>query len=347
MSHRLRLLAAGLSVALTGGALAAAPSPAGAATSKSFAYNCTGMVTTMAMVPGPPPLFLPMPMLTSVPVSVTAPLTVTLPDTPSLDSLAPGEHVSAIPVTGSLEVGWLLTTVGGLLQTVGAAVTMPLAGAGTPLSLPLNTSSPVAVGDLLLGDQLPLAGSIPAFTAPTVPDAYPVSASTTLTISLSNLTSGFTNTNLLNCTLANTVTAAQRVLTTLGVVKPAVGTGPGPVVSPSAPPVVDASRANPCVATPARKAGQRATKMRTSTVKRSWKKRPAIKLTVKANGRAAKGTAIACYGAMKIGQKKLRKGKATLKTLRFYPGRYRVKVVYLGSAKARPKAKTITLRVKR
>lgn len=308
MSHRLRLLAAGLSVALTGGALAAAPSPASAAPTQVIDYSCQKYL-----------LGLPTGGAFDLPISVNVLDTVTVPV---------GGTVGTI--SGSVGLTGLTQPIADLLRSllVGAhTLTFTLAGA--------------AYGANLNGTSL----SLPPLQVPDAPGSYQLLApaqfdlSKTLGGILTSVTCGVADVNRVVSTLVAQAPAAPNSGGSQGTAGTVGNGGTAAAVDPTKP--------NPCVATPARKAGQRATRMKASAAKVSWKKRPAVKLTVKANGRVAKGTVIACYGAMKIGQRKLRKGKATLKTLRFYPGRYRVKVVYLGSAKARPRAKTITLRVKR
>jgi hypothetical protein len=310
MSVRSRLLAVGASAALVGGALAVTPAPAHAAPAQPTAiYSC---VPTLLHA-------LPLPAV-DVPVDLDV-----------LDSVTVPVGGTLAQVTGSLGLGALAGLVSNLLVTVDG------------LTVTLN--------DKIYDATVSKKGAItlPALPVPEVPGSFPVTLPQKLDIDLlGGLVGGLLGTA--SCTIKGT----DRLVTTLlvtGATAPggsggSGGTGAGPVVTGGSA-VVSASRSNPCVTTPARKAGQRPTRLTAKAAKVSWKKRPAVKLAVTSKRAKAKGTVIACYGAMKIGQKKLRKGKATLRTVRFYPGRYRVKVVYLGGAHARAKAKTITLRVKR
>jgi hypothetical protein len=79
----------------------------------------------------------------------------------------------------------------------------------------------------------------------------------------------------------------------------------------------------------------------------SWRKRPSVAVSVAVRRKPARGRVIACYGALQVGEKRLRGGRATLRTVRFHPGLYRLRVVYLGSPKAAARRTTIPLRARK
>ncbi|GAB7004236.1 hypothetical protein JCM18899A_17080 [Nocardioides sp. AN3] len=307
MSHRLRLLGSGLSAALVAGALAAAPTPAGAAAHPVAIYSC---VPTLG---GVVPVTLP-------PVDMPVNLDV-------LDSVT-------VPVGGTL--GQISGTLGvqGLLSSLGGAASSLLGAGGLAVTL---------AGDTYQGAVASSgAVSVPALPVPDTAGSFPVTLPPSLTVH-----------GLLG-TASCTIKGADDVITTLLVTAPANPGGPGTdgggrgPVTPGggSEAVVNPSRPNPCVTAPRARAGQRPTKLSAKAGKVSWKRRPSVKVAATSRRKPARGTVIACYGAMKIGQRNLRHGKATLRTLRFYPGHYWVKLVYLGGGKARPKTRMVALRVK-
>jgi len=240
---------------------------------------------------------------------------------------APAGTVLA-PVSGTLGIGDLVAalggTIGNLLMTVdGLVVTLD------GVSRPVTVSN---VGGLTL----------PALPVPGVPGTFPVTLPSGFDISApGGLMGGLLGTA--HCTIVG----LDDVVTTLVVPRATPGAGAGPVLPPGSHLAVSAARSNPCVATPAAKAGQRRTGLTAHAPRVSWKRRPAITVGVTTRHTPARGRVIACYGALKIGQRRLQHGRATLRTLRFHPGRHRVRLVYLGSVTSRPTARTIALRVRR
>lgn len=314
MSSRARLIGLGVSTALVSGALVATtPAPANAAGS-SVSYSCVRPAVTDPVLG-----------LTLLPaVSSTVPLQV--------DGLL--EQVT-VPLGGTLQQVTGTLGLTGLLTAIGGALGQLL---GTEEGLLFTLDGVTKQGSLSPTGEL----TIPGFELPTREGSFPLTAPRQFVM---KTVGGLLGT--VTCTL-DSVDAA---VTTLLVQAPeSAGRGPvvgGPGGAGSGTVAVDPTTANPCVTTPAAKPGQKATRLAAKAKKRSWTRKPAVALTVKSRKKPARGTVVACYGAMKIGQAKLKKGRATLRTVRFYPGKYRFKLVYLGSAKARPKAKAVTVRVKR
>ncbi|HEY0890714.1 MAG TPA: hypothetical protein VGE38_13990 [Nocardioides sp.] len=317
---RARLMGWGACAALVSGMLVAAPPPAVAAdVSKVLDYTCTpnGLLSSLL---GSEPFSLPIELdaLDEVEREIgAAPLDPILGSSTGLSEL-----LGELGVTGAT----LLSSVEGLVFTLEEATYRPEVELATgALSLP----------------SLPIPSEAGTYEL-TAPDSF------TVTSMLSVLTGTVT------CAL-DPLDPLDPVVTRLLVRAPGPETD-GPVVTPgpetpgTGTPGTgeDATTAvDPCVAVPAPRAGQRPTTLKAKAEARSWKKKPAVALTVKARKKPARGTVVACYGTLKIGQATLKKGKATLRTVRFYPGRYRFKLVYLGSATAKPKAKTVLVKVKR
>jgi hypothetical protein len=337
MTHRFRLLAVGLTTTLaTGGLGLGAPvAHADAApTSVSKLYTCTG--TLLGTTVGAADLTL---------------LFDGLPSAPVTGSL------TGVTASGPLSLGGL----GSVLGLVSGLV----ANAKLPVGLGTDTAEidlAPRLATTLTGLDIGLLGTLPDRQVP-AGESLPLRAPSSFHIDLLGLpllSNVLQSVGTITCTLASAVDSlVTTVVAAPGAaneppVPGGVGTGQGPVLGGSHP-VVDTSTENPCVATPAAKAGQRRTRLRATAARVSWKRRPAVEVTVKLRSTGARhgtvpvarGRVIACYGALRIGQRRLRAEAATLRTLRFYPGRYRVRLVYLGSAKARPAARTITLRVRR
>ena len=313
MSVRSRLLALGASAALLGGVLAVAPAPAHAAPAPVAVYSCAPKLLGGVPLPA-----------VDVPVDLDVLETLTVPAGGTLGQ-----------ITGTLGLGGLLGEVRGLVSNLLVSVD----GLVVTLDGQVHRATVSAAGAI----------TIPPLPVPTVPGSFPVTLPASFDIGLlGGVLGGVVGSA--SCVLEGTDDLVTTLLvqgsTTPGT-SGAGNVGGGPVVGTGAHPVVDASRSNPCVTTPAPRAGQKATRLSAKAAKVSWRKRPAIRLSAMAKRKAAKGRVIACYGALKIGQKKLRQGRATLRTLRFYPGRYRVKLVYLGSAHARARTRSVTLRVTR
>lgn len=324
---RARLMGWGACAALVSGMLVAAP-PAANAAGSTVNYTCERPAVTDPV--------LGIPLLPAVGGTVAVQVDgvaeeVTMPTGGTLGQL-----------TGTLGLSDLLTTLGGTLgQLLGTVEGLAFSLDGVTKDASVSPAGVV---------------TIPAFDLPTGEGDFDLTAPDQFVLKSLDGVLG---------TVTCTLDPLDPVVTRLLVRAPGPETD-GPVVTPgpetpgtetpgtgtpgTGTPGTgeDATTAmDPCVAVPAPRAGQRPTTLKAKAEARSWKKKPAVALTVKARKKPARGTVVACYGTLRIGQATLKKGKATLRTVRFYPGRYRFKLVYLGSATAKPKAKTVLVKVKR
>lgn len=114
---------------------------------------------------------------------------------------------------------------------------------------------------------------------------------------------------------------------------------------------------NVCTAAPAASAGAKTTTLTAKPVARKVTKRARAKVAVTATYKAAvkgrkrtlpaTGTLVVCDGAAKLVETKLKKGRRAIKLPRLAPGKHKLTVRYLGSGKATPKDRTVTIKVAR
>jgi hypothetical protein len=219
-------------------------------------------------------------------------------------------------ISGALELDGLTGAVADLVHgLLGGAQQLTFTFAGTPYPAALSGS----------------ALTLPPLPAPSRPDRYALLAPQTFALSAT-----------VGCVLAG----LDRVVTTVLVQAPPAGTGAGPVAAGPRP-SVDPSRPNVCATLPARRPGQRVARLKARAERLAWYRRPAVRVSVTSRHRPAKGRVVACYGALEVGRARLVEGRVTLRTVRFHPGLYRLRVVYLGSRHAAARRTMIPLRAKR
>lgn len=308
MSIRTRLATLGVTTAVVGGVLAAAPAPAHAATVGSTVdYSCTQYGVL------------------GLPTGVTGPVAL---DLAILENLTVPVGGTLQKVTGTLEVDGLVA----LLGTTAA----DLLGSVEGLAFRLGETVTEA-------ERTGTTIGIPSLPVPTQAGSYPITAPDQFVVrTLGGLLGS----------LVCAVDPLDKVVSTLLVQRPQADPGAGgPVVGEggTAAVAVDPTAPNPCQTLPGAAAGARRTTIAAASARKTvpWTKRPGVEVEVNTRKRAARGTVVACYGWMKVGEAQLKKGRALVKTVRFYPGKYRLRVVYLGSAKAQPRAKAVVVRVKR
>ncbi|WP_141006026.1 lipase family alpha/beta hydrolase [Nocardioides humi] len=125
---------------------------------------------------------------------------------------------------------------------------------------------------------------------------------------------------------------------------------PKPPAGPTPPPF------DVCASPVAAAAGAMPTKVSAKPANKTIRKKSRGKVVVaatykKAGGRKragkATGIVVLCEGTAQLAQATLKKGRRTVKLPVLGPGRHKVTVRYLGSAKARPQDKTVVIKVKR
>ena len=255
--------------------------------------------------------------LAGLPVGETAPVSLS-----AADSLT-------VPLGGTLPE---LTATLGLDSLVDALGTTVTALVGDVQDLEFELDGVTATGVLSGGSV-----SIPAFPVPASAGDYALTAPEEFVITT---VGGLLGT--VTCTLDGTLA----VLTTLTVAPAAPGGGS--TGGTTTPPTASApTAANPCTRLPAVRAGQRRTTLKVARPARvSARKKAALAVSAKVGRRPVRGRVIACEAGHRLGGAELRRGKVTLRVARLQPGRHRVKVVYLGGARARAVARLVTVRVR-
>lgn len=315
MHRRARMLATALALAVTGG-LTATVAPAEAAASPvPVAFNCTEN-----LIGG----VLPIPLGT-----------VTLPvDLSVLNNLTVPVGTTIAPLTGTLGLAPVLATLGKTLSDALGVTSSLVAQVGaSQVPLVLNT----------LGGAV----QVPSLPVPALPGNLPVSlaSGSSLTVGLKGLLGGLVGT--VTCVLPAASAQLANILvrtpsqittgTTVGAGPVSYGPGGGSLGNSAgggagATQGVGGQAVNPCTLAVAQ-AG-RSAKVSARAARRSAPSKVAPRIVVHTT-RTARGNVVACYGTVPIARSSLLLGQAVLRLPRFYPGRYRIMVRYLGAGRFR------------
>lgn len=321
MNRRARMLAAAVALAVTGG-LASTVAPAEAASAPvSVPFSCTENLLS-GLLPVQIPLG-----------------TVNLPvDLSVLDNLTVPIGSTIAPITGTLGLAPLLAVVSTTIDHLVSVTSSITAQVGTStVPLVLNT---------LTG-----ALQVPSLPVPGLPGNLPVSLAqgSSLSFGIAGLLG-----NLLG-TVSCVLPAASGQLANILVRTPSqistgttVGGGPvsyggggstgGSLLGTSA----GGQVVNPCTMPLAR--AVRSAKVSARSARTATPSRVAPRVLVH-TARSARGTVVACYGTTPIARSSVLFGRAVLKLPRFYPGRYRIGVRYLGAGAFRGAAVKVRMTV--